>query len=65
MHFIVSYLCKIINFLPLIKMFVSSANFMNESNFVTEHKSFIYRRKRSGPNIEPCGTPQMTGSLLD
>ena len=27
-------------------MFVSSANIMNESNFVTEHKSFMYRRKR-------------------
>jgi len=46
-------------------MFATSANIMSESNFVTEHKSFMYRRKRSGPNIEPCGTPQMTGSLLD
>jgi hypothetical protein len=28
-------------------------------------KSFIYKRKRSGPRMEPCGTPGLTVFQLE
>ena len=27
--------------------------------------SLIYSKKRRGPRIEPCGTPDLTGNLAD
>ena len=40
---------------------VSSANNLALA-FNPFGKSLIYMRKRSGPNIEPCGTPAKTGA---
>ena len=40
---------------------VSSANRTNlESTFVILGRSFMNRRKSSGPSIDPCGTPRVT-----
>ena len=40
---------------------VSSANRTNlELTFVNWGRSFMYRRKSSGPSIDPCGTPYVT-----
>ena len=30
-----------------------------------EGRSLIYRRKRSGPRTDPCGTPEVTGTWSD
>ncbi len=31
----------------------------------TEGISFMYNKKRRGPRIDPCGTPDVTGSQLE
>ena len=36
---------------------VSSAYKIYLKNMLTSGMSFMYIRKRSGPNIDPCGTP--------
>ena len=33
--------------------------------FRESDKSFIYARNRQGPRTEPCGTPDMTGTVED
>ena len=38
---------------------VSSANNTEKQNFETLAKSLIYNKNSMGPNIEPCGTPQL------
>ena len=43
---------------PLQKTLVSSANNTYCRFWVEYGKSFIYIKKRRGPRIEPCGTPQ-------
>ena len=45
-------------FLPDRKMFESSANNILNNREDTRDKSFIYSKNKSGPNMEPCGTPQ-------
>ena len=42
-----------------IKNFVSSANIIGVSLFEILKRSFIYMRNKSGPRMEPCGTPQV------
>ena len=46
-------------FLPDAKSVVSSAN-KRANNLEAKGRSLIYRRKRRGPRIEPCGTPSIT-----
>ena len=31
-------------------------------SFLTIQRSFTYKRKRRGPNMLPCGTPDVTGT---
>jgi len=50
-----------VKFFPLISMLVSSANIIHLRTFVVELKSFMYNRNKSGPRIEPCGTPHFIG----
>ena len=50
---------NVLMFLPEKKRFVSSANRMNLRIAEEKHKSFIYTRNSNGPNIDPCGTPQL------
>ena len=38
---------------------VSSANNTEKQNSETLAKSLIYNKNSMGPNIEPCGTPQL------
>ena len=42
-----------------INNFVSSANIIGVSLFEILKRSFIYMRNKSGPRMEPCGTPQV------
>ena len=42
-----------------INKFVSSANIIGVSLLELLKSSFIYMRNKSGPRIEPCGTPQV------
>ena len=51
--------------LPLMKILVSSANIIKVSSLVTVLRSLIYSKNRSGPKIEPCGTPHIMGNLID
>ena len=44
---------------PLQNKFVSSANSIGAVYLQTSHRSLMYIRKRSGPKIDPWGTPQM------
>ena len=46
-------------FFPDKNIFESSAKSKANNLLDTLHKSFIYKRKSSGPNIEPCGTPHV------
>ena len=46
-------------FLPLYVKVVSSANKSDVRMFDTDAKSLMYIRKRRGPRMEPCGTPQL------
>ena len=39
---------------------VSSANNINLKNEEHSHKSLMYNKNKSGPRIEPWGTPQLT-----
>ena len=39
-------------------MFVSSANKIEKQDSDTIDRSVMYNRKRNGPRIDPCGTPQ-------
>ena len=36
---------------------ISSANILH-MEVITSGKSFIYIRNKSGPNTDPCGTPE-------
>ena len=42
----------------------SSANRVNLKNRLETEKSFKDNRKRIGPKIEPCGTPDVIGRIL-
>ena len=44
--------------LPGKNMFESSANGILNNREDTRDKSFIYSKNKSGPNMEPCDTPQ-------
>ena len=46
-------------------MLVSSANNIDMQASDTVDKSLIYNKKSNGPNIDPCGTPQLIFSVLD
>ena len=35
------------------------------SGLMQEGRSFIYNRKSRGPRIDPCGTPDVTGSQCE
>ena len=55
-------LCKFLVHLRFLwenSKFVSSANKKNFSFEEQEQISLTYRRKRSGPSTEPCGTAQV------
>ena len=45
--------------LPVIKRLESSANIIGENRVEIEPRSFIYRRNRIGPRMEPWGTPHL------
>ena len=45
------------------KRFVPSANITGSNILDTLHKSFTCIMKRSGPNINPWGTPQIISKL--
>ena len=62
-RFIVSI--KSLQFLPEMNKLESSAN--NNANIFVETcaRSFMYNKNRSGPNIEPWGTPHVIRCLLD
>ena len=49
---------------PLARSVVSSAK-INISLSMSATISFMYIRKRSGPNLEPWGTPALVSSRLD
>ena len=51
--------------LSAIKMFVSSANSTNFTNFAELHMSLMYILNRRGPSTEPCGTPYSTNNLSE
>jgi len=38
-----------------------TANIIHLRTFVVELKSFMCNRNKSGPRIEPCGTPHFIG----
>ena len=46
------------------KKLVLSANIIGSNMFEAFFKSSTYQRNRSGPKIEPCGTPQLIVSKL-
>ena len=43
---------------------VSSAKSFTVDSMFSD-KSFMYIRKRSGPRIDPCGTPAFTGNYSE
>ncbi len=43
------------------KILLSSAKHATDDFFTTLDRSFTYRRKRIGPSMLPCGTPEGTG----
>ena len=45
------------------RILVSSANKMKCGIEVVQGRSLMYSKKRRGPRIDPCGTPQVT--LMD
>ena len=45
--------------LPDEVIFVSSANIRGLVEFKHEGRSLIYNKNKSGPRIEPCGTPHV------
>ena len=51
--------------LPVMNILVSSANNTEKQNSETLAKSLIYNKNNMGPNIEPCGTPQLLFSQDD
>ena len=51
--------------LPEANRLVSSANKEKLNRLEIKGKSLIYIINRSGPNIEPCGTPQLMGKDCD
>ena len=48
---------KSFGFFPVIDKLASSQNNEVEKIFEMFGKSFMYKRKRIGPNTLPCGTP--------
>ena len=47
-------------------IFVSSAKIAHfVSGLMHVGRSFMYSKKKSGPSIDPCGTPDVTGNQLD
>ena len=46
--------------LPLVEIFVSSANTLAEDEVRQFGRSFIYHRNKSGPRLDPCGIPHLT-----
>ena len=62
-----SFIIEITNdsFSASIYTLVSSANKIGNRTSKTLDKSLIYNMKRSGPRILPCGTPQVTISVID
>jgi len=56
--------CRSLSFLMTLYMRLSSAN-SRMSYDVRSGISLIYARNRSGPSTVPCGTPDITSSLVD
>ena len=56
--------CKLVMLLVLRVILVSSANNISLA-FEAKGISLMYIRNRSGPKMEPWGTPIVTGSRLD
>ena len=48
-----------------LKILVSSAKAATFESTMEEGRSLVYKRKSSGPRMEPCGTPDITGSAVD
>ena len=44
---------------------VSSANIATLLLRIESGRLFTYNKKKAGPSIEPCGTPEMTGRSRD
>ena len=51
--------------LSVFSKLVSSAYKINIKNVLTSGRSIMYIRKRSGPNINPCGTPVEIANTFD
>ena len=54
---------KVLRFLQEYKRLVSSAKWYVVEYFNALFISFIYIKNSRGPRIDPCGTPQLVGSL--
>ena len=54
--------CKLF---PVKNIFVSPANNIDIQASDTVDKSLIYIKNNRGPNMDPCGTPQLIFSVLD
>ena len=68
MIFIISLFIVLTNSLglsPDIKRFESSANKILNKTLETFARSLMYKRKRSGPKIDPCGIPQVISLSTD
>ena len=54
-----------VNLFRVLDRVVSSAYMMKSKSLLACGKSFIYKIKRRGPKIDPCGTPVCLGKMLD
>ena len=54
-----------VNLSRVLARVVSSAYMMKSNSLLACGKSFIYKIKRRGPKIDPCGTPVCIGKMLD
>ena len=52
-------------FLPVMKALVSSAYIIGNTDLDILAKSFIYKINKSGPNMDPCGTPHRSKFVSD
>jgi hypothetical protein len=48
-----------------LKILLSSAKAATFEFTMEEDRSLVYKRKNSGPRMEPCGTPDVTSSAVD
>ena len=44
---------------------MSSANIATREDKSASGRSFTYSRKSAGPSIDPCGTPEFTGRVIE